>query len=110
MTVQPILIIDDDAELREVVRQALTREGYTVIEATSGLEGLAAWEQYQPQLIILGPHLPDMSGWQVLEQIRQNTDVPVIMLTRRARVADKVRAFELGADDCLSKPFREREL
>ncbi len=110
MTSQPILIIDDDAKVCEVVRQALTPEGHAVIEAATGWEGLQAWEQYDPQLIILDSILPRMSGLQVLEQIRQKDETPVVMLTRKSRADDKVRAFELGADDCLSKPFSNREL
>ncbi|CAG0996849.1 partial Transcriptional regulatory protein WalR, partial [Anaerolineae bacterium] len=110
MTSQPILIIDDDPDMREVVRQALISEGHAVIEAAAGWEGLQAWEQYDPQLIILDSILPLMSGLQVLEQIRQKDETPVVMLTSKSRADDKVRAFELGADDCLSKPFSNREL
>jgi DNA-binding response OmpR family regulator len=110
MTVQPILIVDDDPEVREVVRQMLTREGYAVLEAATGLEGTRLWEQHDPQLIILDILMPEMSGLQVLEHIRQHDDTPVVMLTRKSGEDDKVRAFELGADDCLSKPFSSREL
>ncbi len=110
MTSQPILIIDDDLDMREVVRQALISEGYAVIEAATGSEGLQAWDQHDPQLIILNTLLPEMTGWQVLEQIRQNADTPVIMCAPQASEEDKLRAFELGADDYLSQPVSGREL
>ncbi len=110
MTSQPILIVDDEADVREVVQQVLTLEGYAVNEATNGLEGMRLWEQHKPQLVILDILMPGMSGLQVLEQIRQTDDTPVVMLTRKTSEDDKVQAFELGADDYLSKPFSSREL
>jgi len=110
MTPRPILIVDDDATVREIVRQVLTLEGYAVIEAATGWAGVQAWEQRDPQLVILDIVMPQMSGLQVLEQIRQHGDTPVVMLTRKSSEDDKVQAFELGADDYLSKPFSSREL
>jgi DNA-binding response OmpR family regulator len=110
MTPRPILIVDDDPAVRAIVRQVLALEGYAVLEAATGREGLQAWEQSDPQLVILDIVMPQMSGLQVLDQIRQNGDTPVIMLTRKASEDDKVQAFELGADDYLSKPFSSREL
>src|SRR5512139_757051 len=105
MTRRPILIVDDDSAVRDIVRQVLTLEGYTVIEAATGREGVHAWEQHAPQLIILDIIMPQLSGLQVLEHIRQNSDTPIVMLTRKTSEDDKVQAFELGADDYLSKPF-----
>ena len=110
MTPRPLLIVDDDPAVREVVRQVLTLEGYAVLEAATGRAGLQAWEQDDPQLVILDIMMPGMSGLKVLDQIRQRSDTPVVMLTRKASEDDKVRAFELGADDYLSKPFSSREL
>lgn len=110
MTRRPILIVDDDAAVRNIVRQVLTLEGYAVLEAATGREGVHAWEQHAPQLIILDIIMPQMSGLQVLEHIRQNSDTPIVMLTRKTSEDDKVHAFELGADDYLSKPFSSREL
>ena len=110
MTPQPLLIVDDDSAVREVVRQVLTLEGYAVVEAATGRAGLHAWEQHDPQLVILDIVMPGLSGLQVLEQIRQRGDTPVVMLTRKTSEDDKVQAFELGADDYLSKPFSNREL
>ncbi len=110
MTPQPILIVDDDPALREVVRQLLTLEGYAVLEAANGVEGVRVWEQHAPHLIILDILMPEMNGLQALDHIRQRGDTPVVMLTRKTAEDDKVRAFELGADDYLSKPFSNREL
>jgi DNA-binding response OmpR family regulator len=110
MRQQPLLIVDDDPAVREVVRQVLTLEGHTVLEAATGRAGVQAWEQYDPHLVILDIVMPGMSGLHVLEQIRQHGDTPVVMLTRKSSEDDKVRAFELGADDYLSKPFSSREL
>ena len=110
MMQRPILIVDDDFAVREIVQQVLTLEGFAVIEAATGRAGMHAWEQHDPQLVILDIVMPQMSGLQVLEQIRQHGDTPVIMLTRKASEDDKVHAFELGADDYLSKPFSSREL
>ena len=110
MTPRPLLIVDDDPAVREIVRQVLTLEGYAVLEAATGRAGLQAWEQHDPQLVILDIVMPGLSGLQVLDQIRQRGDTPVVMLTRKTSEDDKVRAFELGADDYLSKPFSSREL
>ena len=110
MTPQPILIVDDDSAVRDIVRQVLTLEGYAVVEAATGRAGLHAWEQHDPQLVILDIMMPGMSGLQMLAQMRQKGDTPVVMLTRKTSEDDKVRAFELGADDYLSKPFSNREL
>jgi DNA-binding response OmpR family regulator len=110
MTVRPILIVDDDPAVRDVVRQTLTLEGYAVVEAATGVEGVRQWLQHAPPLVILDIIMPLMNGFEALAHIRQNGDTPVVMLTRKTSEDDKVRAFELGADDYLSKPFSSREL
>jgi DNA-binding response OmpR family regulator len=110
MTRRPILIVDGEPDVREIVRQVLTLEGYAVLDAATGAEGVRLWQQHDPQLVILDILMPGMSGLQVLEHIRQNNDTPVVMLTRKTSEDDKVQAFELGADDYLSKPFSSREL
>jgi DNA-binding response OmpR family regulator len=110
MTIRPILIVDDDSAVRDIVQQVLTLEGFAVFEAATGRAGVQAWEQYDPQLIILDIVMPKMNGLEALAHIRQHSDTPVVMLTRKASEDDKVRAFELGADDYLSKPFSSREL
>jgi DNA-binding response OmpR family regulator len=110
MRQQPILIVDDDEVVRDIVREVLALEGFLVLEAATGRAGLQAWEDHAPQLVILDIVMPQQNGLQVLEQIRRQADTPVIMLTRKASEDDKARAFELGADDYLSKPFSSREL
>ena len=110
MTPQPILIVDDEPQLRAIARKTLTVEGYAVVEAANGVEGVRAWEQHAPHLIILDILMPEMDGLQALDHIRQRGDTPVVMLTRQTDEANRVRAFELGADDYLSKPFSNREL
>ena len=110
MTVRPILIVDDDPAVRDVVRQTLTHEGYAVAEAATGVEGVHQWQQHAPPLVILDILMPQMNGLEALAHIRQHGDTPVMMLTRKAGEDDKVRAFELGADDYLCKPFSNREL
>ena len=110
MTVRPILIVDDDPAVRDVVRQTLTLEGYAVVEAATGVEAVRQWQQHAPPLVILDILMPQMNGLEALAHIRQHGDTPVMMLTRKAGEDDKVRAFELGADDYLCKPFSNREL
>jgi DNA-binding response OmpR family regulator len=110
MTIRPILIVDDEAAVRDIVQQVLTLEGFVVFEAANGRAGVQAWEQRDPQLIILDIMMPKMNGLEALAHIRQHSDTPVVMLTRKASEDDKVRAFELGADDYLCKPFSGREL
>ena len=110
MTIRPILIVDDEAAVRDIVQQVLTLEGFAVFEAANGRAGVQAWEQRDPQLIILDIVMPKMNGLEALAHIRQHSDTPVVMLTRKASEDDKVHAFELGADDYLCKLFSNREL
>lgn len=110
MNTPPILIVDDEPDLRDLVRAALVSEGYAVVEATTGREGVQAWEQHTPQLIILDILMPEMDGLQAPAHIRAHGDTPVMMLTRKTEEDDKVQAFDLGADDYVNKPFSSREL
>ncbi len=105
-----ILIIEDDPPVRDFVRSALELEGYHADVAGDGLTGVQFFQQHAPHLIILDIGLPSLNGFQVLEQIREKDDTPIIMLTTRDAEEDKLRAFELGADDYLTKPFSAREL
>ena len=106
-----ILVVDDEARIRRFLRTNLDLSGYVAIEAEDGPSALKLFEQHALQLVILDIGLPgDLDGFQVLERIRQISDTPVIMLTARTGEDDKVRAFELGADDYLTKPFGSREL
>ena len=105
-----ILIVDDELSLRTWLRRSLLLDGYTVLEADNGVAALHLWQQREPQLVILDITMPELDGLQVLERVRQTANTPVIMLTQKSGEDDKVRAFDLGADDYLTKPFSHREL
>ena len=105
-----ILAIEDDADIRQLLRTLLEREGYTVSEAATGREGLRVFHQARPDIVILDVGLPDLDGWQVLERIRDMSDLPVLLLTARSAERDKVRGLNSGADDYLTKPFSRVEL
>ena len=105
-----ILIIDDDARLNQLLKDFLNDFGYRVITTTHPVKGLKKLKQASPDLVILDIMLPDMDGFEVCRTIRQTSNVPIIMLTARGEVTDKVVGLELGADDYLAKPFEPREL
>lgn len=105
-----ILIIDDDQKLNRLLTEYLTPFGYAVLSAVHPEEGLKKLRQQAPDLVILDVMLPDMNGFEVCRQIRQTHQLPIIMLTARGEVADRIVGLELGADDYLPKPFEPREL
>ena len=105
-----VLVVDDDPDIRELVRELLERAGYQVAAAADGREGLRALYASPPDLVLLDVNMPLLDGWQVLERIRDLTDVPVIMLTARAAELEKVRGLKGGADDYVTKPFGRQEL
>ena len=105
-----ILIIDDDAKLNELLKDFLKDFGFDVITATRPATGLKKLKQAAPDLVILDIMLPEMDGFEVCRTIRQASNVPIIMLTARGEITDKVVGLELGADDYLAKPFEPREL
>jgi DNA-binding response OmpR family regulator len=105
-----VLVVDDDADIRGLVRELLERSGYDVLEAPDGNEGLRVFYAEQPDLVILDVSMPGLDGWGVLERIRELSDVPVVMLTARAEELDKVRGLRAGADDYVTKPFGRQEL
>jgi DNA-binding response OmpR family regulator len=105
-----ILIIDDDAKLNQLLKDFLKDFGFDVVTATHPAKGLKALKQASPDLVILDIMLPEMDGFEVCRAIRQTSNVPIIMLTARGEVTDKVVGLELGADDYLAKPFEPREL
>jgi DNA-binding response OmpR family regulator len=105
-----ILIIDDDAKLNQLLKDFLKDFGFDVVTATHPAKGLKALKQASPDLVILDIMLPEMDGFEVCRAIRQTSSVPIIMLTARGEVTDKVVGLELGADDYLAKPFEPREL
>jgi two-component system response regulator ResD len=107
---QRVLVIDDEAHIRELVRLYLQREGFEIDEAEDGEAGLTAAGGRTYDLIVLDVLLPRRDGWQVCREIRARSRVPIIMLTARDDESDVVVGLELGADDYLTKPFGPREL
>src|SRR6476646_70235 len=104
------VLVDDDADIRGLVRELLERSGYDVLEAPDGNEGLKVFYARQPDLVILDVSMPGLDGWGALERIRELSDVPVVMLTARAQELAKVRGLRGGADDYITKPFGRQEL
>ena len=114
-----ILVVDDEATVREVVRKYLEHEGYRVAEAETGTEALAYLRDQRPDLIVLDLMLPGMDGFAITRSVRNanehaplsvDNDIPIIILTARTNELDRIAGFELGADDYVVKPFSPREL
>lgn len=110
MTDTRILIVDDEPELRGMLRRYLTNEGFTVNDVATGSEAAAYVQATAPDLVILDVGLPDIDGFELLRQMRASSEVPVIMLTARADEIDRVVGLSVGADDYVTKPFSPREL
>jgi len=110
MGAKRILVIEDDRRLQDLLRQYLATFGYEVKTAGHAREGLDALESFAPTLIILDLMLPDIDGFEACREIRRHGSTPIIMLTARADVADRVAGLEIGADDYVVKPFEPREL
>lgn len=105
-----ILVIDDEPKIREVVKAYLVKAGFTVITTDNGLEAIRLTITEDPDLIILDLMLPGLSGEEVCQQIREFSQVPLIMLTAKSAEGDRISGLNLGADDYVSKPFSPREL
>jgi two-component system KDP operon response regulator KdpE len=105
-----ILIVDDEPQIRRVMRTTLTSHGYSVVEAASGEEALEKLRAERPDLIVLDVNMPGISGLETCAEIRTSSDVPIIMLTIRNSERDKVQALDAGADDYVVKPFGVQEL
>ncbi|HEY7178817.1 MAG TPA: response regulator transcription factor [Gaiella sp.] len=105
-----ILLVEDEEDIASLVRAYLERDGFRVVWATRGTEGLAALEQNDVRLAILDLQLPDADGLDVCRAIRSTSSLPVVMLTARGEEVDRVTGLELGADDYVTKPFSPREL
>ncbi len=105
-----ILVVDDDEDIRLLLRELLERAGYTVDEAGDGRTALRNLFAVPPALVILDVSMPDLDGYQTLERIRDLSEVPVIMLTARTQELEKVRGLSAGADDYVAKPFGRQEL
>ncbi len=110
MSGETVLIVDDEANIRELARMYLEQEGFRILEAADGEEALVAWREHHPDLIVLDLMLPRLDGWQVCKAIRAEGDTPIIMLTARSDDVDKIVGLEMGADDYVTKPFNPREL
>lgn len=107
---QKILIVDDDVNIAELISLYLTKECYDTHMVHDGEEALTAYEQYQPNLILLDLMLPGIDGYQVCRELRTKSNVPIIMLSAKGEIFDKVLGLELGADDYIMKPFDSKEL
>ncbi|MGH3022133.1 MAG: response regulator transcription factor [Gaiellaceae bacterium] len=105
-----VLVVDDDSDIRGLVRELLERQGYDVSEASNGRDALRALYSSPPDVVLLDVSMPELDGWETLERIRDLSDVPVAMLTARAGELEKVRGLKAGADDYITKPFGRQEL
>ena len=105
-----VLIVEDDANLLETIRYNLRKEGYGVIAAGDGEQALDAARKEKPDLLILDIMLPRLNGFEVCRILRQETTIPILMLTAKADETDKIVGLEIGADDYMTKPFSMREL
>jgi DNA-binding response OmpR family regulator len=105
-----VLVIDDEPSVHDVARGYLEREGFQVLGAINGRDGLAMARDMKPSLIVLDRMLPDLTGEQVCAAVRTESDVPILMLSARAGEVERVRGLDLGADDYVTKPFSPREL
>ena len=105
-----ILVVDDDPQIREVVRFAIAREGFRVSEAGTGVEAIASFEREPADLIILDILMPEMDGTDVCRAIRSRSNVPIIFLSSKDDEVDRILGLELGGDDYVTKPFSPREL
>ena len=107
---QKTLIVDDDVNIAELISLYLTKECYDTRMVHDGEEALAVYEQYEPNLILLDLMLPGIDGYQVCREIRAKSNLPIIMLSAKGEIFDKVLGLELGADDYIMKPFDSKEL
>lgn len=110
MSLGKILVVDDDLNICELLRLYIEKEGFSVVTANDGAQALKLFEKEQPDLIMLDIMLPELDGWQVCREIRKTSKCPIIMLTAKGEVFDKVLGLELGADDYVVKPFEAKEV
>ncbi len=105
-----ILIVDDDQNICELLRLYIEKEGYDAQIANDGRQALTVFDEFSPDLVLLDIMLPELDGWQVCREIRKKSQCPIIMLTAKSEVFDKVLGLELGADDYVVKPFEAKEI
>lgn len=112
MVSENILVVDDESRMRKLIKDFLAQKGYSILEAADGEEALQVFEENQNKinLILLDVMMPKLDGWSVLRQIRQISQVPIIMLTARGEEQDELFGFELGVDEYISKPFSPKIL
>jgi len=110
MSSSTVLVVDDEPQIRRVLRTTLSFRGYTISEASTGEEAVELARKLKPDLVLLDVNLPGMSGIETCREIRRSTDAPIIMLTVRNAERDKVVALDAGADDYVTKPFGIEEL
>jgi len=110
MSNQTILIVDDEPQIREILSLYFSKEGFTVEQATDGIEAIRKVEQSKPHLMLLDVMMPVLDGIEVCRQIRKFSMLPIIMLTAKAEDEDRIMGLDLGADDYIAKPFNPREV
>jgi DNA-binding response OmpR family regulator len=110
MSDRHILVVDDDPDIRGLLRELLDRRGYVVSEARDGHEAVRAVFEKRPDLVVLDITMPGLDGWKTLERIRELSDLPVVMLTAKGTELEKARGLRAGADDYVTKPFGRQEL
>jgi two-component system alkaline phosphatase synthesis response regulator PhoP len=110
MSRNTVLVVDDEPKLVKVVREYLEHDGYRVVSAGDGLEAMERFRRERPDLVVLDLMLPEIDGLEVCRRLRQQSQVPIIMLTARAEEVDELIGLELGADDYVTKPFSPRTL
>ncbi len=110
MQKEKILVVDDEKNICDLLRMYLEKEGYSVVMAHNGVDAVSMFNSENPDLVLLDIMLPQLDGWQVCREIRKTSEKPIIMLTAKDEVFDKVLGLELGADDYVTKPFDTKEI
>lgn len=110
MSAEKILIVDDDTNICELLKLYIEKEGFSAVVANDGLTAVKLNDSEKPDLILLDIMLPGLDGWQVCREIRKTSNVPIILVTAKGEVFDKVLGLELGADDYVTKPFDTKEI
>lgn len=110
MPLEKVLIVDDDKNICDLLRVYLEKEGYSTIISNEGNEAMVKFNSLNPDIVMLDIMLPGMDGWQICKEIRKASDTPIIMLTAKSEIFDKVLGLELGADDYIVKPFDTKEV
>lgn len=105
-----VLIVDDDPHIRELVSVILAKEGYQVQQASDGKEAMDAMEDAPADMVILDIMMPNMDGWELCRNLREQYDIPILMVTAKGEMQDKVKGFHIGTDDYIVKPFDPQEL